>query len=175
MSLATLTKTGRAAMAKAIASRPLHLGWGAGDPAWDEPDAEIPSLIHATALQAELGRRAPASVGFVQPDEAGDVVVPTGWANDGTVEVTRYRQVTEPTPYLYIRVNYDYDNAATAVIREIGLFMDTVTKEGLPPGQRYFGPGDLEDPGLLLAAQILLPPINRSPSVRQSVEFVLPI
>ena len=29
--------------------------------------------------------------------------------------------------------------------------------------------------GLLLAAQIILPRINRSPSVRQTVEFVLPI
>ena len=47
--------------------------------------------------------------------------------------------------------------------------------EGLPPGQQYFAPADIADPGLLLAAQIVLPRINRSPSVRQTVEFVLPI
>mgnify|MGYP006878107641 FL=1 len=47
--------------------------------------------------------------------------------------------------------------------------------EGLPEGQRYFTPADLKSPGLLLAAQIILPRINRSPSVRQTVEFVLPI
>jgi hypothetical protein len=46
----------------------------------------------------------------------------------------------------------------------------------LPPGQQYFIPAEIENPGLLLAAQIILPRINRSPSVRQTVvEFVLPI
>lgn len=57
----------------------------------------------------------------------------------------------------------------------MGVFMDTAIKEGLPPGQRYFTPAELEDPGLLLAVQIITPPMNRSASVRQSVEFVLPI
>ena len=57
----------------------------------------------------------------------------------------------------------------------MGLFMDTEFVEGLPEGQRYFTPADLKSPGLLLAAQIILPRINRSPSVRQTVEFVLPI
>ena len=32
MALATLTQTGRAAIALAISSRPLHLAWGSGDP-----------------------------------------------------------------------------------------------------------------------------------------------
>ena len=49
MSLATLTNTGRAAIASAIASRPLHLAWGTGDPAWDADDASLPSLVNATA------------------------------------------------------------------------------------------------------------------------------
>jgi len=53
--------------------------------------------------------------------------------------------------------------------------MDTELKEDLPPGQRYFTPDNLKSPGLLVAAQIIVPPINRSPSVRQTIEFVLPI
>ena len=57
----------------------------------------------------------------------------------------------------------------------MGLYMDTVVKADLPPGQRYFKPDELDDPGLLLAAQIITPPINRSPSVRQSIEFVIAI
>ena len=36
-------------------------------------------------------------------------------------------------------------------------------------------PDNLKSPGLLVAAQIIVPPINRSPSVRQTIEFVLPI
>ncbi len=72
-------------------------------------------------------------------------------------------------------MNYDFADAGNAVIRELGIFMDTVTKEGLPPGQLYFTPAELEDPGRLLAAQILRPSILRSPAVRQTIEFVLPI
>ena len=53
--------------------------------------------------------------------------------------------------------------------------MATGLTDSLPPGQRYFTPGDLESPGLLVAVQIIRPAINRSPSVRQTIEFVLPI
>ncbi|MDL2275448.1 hypothetical protein LJC22_04920 [Desulfosarcina sp. OttesenSCG-928-G10] len=175
MALATLTKTGRAAIAKAIAARPLHLAWGIGNPAWDEEGAQYPSLVTMTALVTEVGRRAPASIGFVEPDNEGDIVIPVTRGEDGTVQEARYRQVPGPTPYLYMRINFDYENASNAIIREMGVFMDTVVKSDLPPGQRYFTPTDLEDPGLLLAVQIIKPPITRSPSVRQTVEYVLPI
>ena len=117
MSLATLTKAGRAAIALALSARPIHLAWGSGNP----------------------------------------------------------ESVTGPSPYLYVRTNYNFEDASNAVIREIGVFMDTELKEDLPPGQRYFTPDNLKSPGLLVAAQIIVPPINRSPSVRQTIEFVLPI
>jgi len=175
MALATLTKTGRAAIAKAILARPLHLAWGIGLEEWDAEGAQLPSLVEATALYNEVGRRAISSSGFVEPHEQGGIVIPTGVRPDGTVEESRYAQVEGPTPYIYLRVNYDFADASNAVIREIGVFMDTVTNAELPPGQRYFTPADLTDAGLLLAAQIIVPPINRSPSVRQTVEFVLPI
>lgn len=174
--LATLTKSGRAAIASAIAARPLHLAWGTGREEWDgQEDDALPSLVERTELFSEVGRRTASAVGFAEPDEAGGIVVPVGTRPDGTVEVARYRQSTEATPYLYVRVNYDFADASNAVIRELGIFMDTVTKEGLPPGQLYFTPAELEDPGRLLAAQILRPSILRSPAVRQTIEFVLPI
>lgn len=176
MALATLTQTGRAAIALAMASRPLHLAWGSGDPAWDAEGASLPSLVTATGLVAEVGRRTPSSIGFVTPDEAGDIVIPVSVGAEGAVQESRYRLVTDgPTPYLYVRTAYDYGDASNVVVREIGLFMDTEFVEGLPPGKRYFAPADIRNPGLLLAAQIITPPINRSPSVRQTVEFVLPI
>lgn len=175
MSLATLTKTGRAAIALALSTRPIHLGWASGDPAWDAADAELPSLVNATALVGELGRRTPASIGFVEPDDGGDIVIPVATGADGEVQEARYKSVTGPTPYLHIRTNYNFEDASNAVIREIGIFMDTELKEGLPAGQRYFTPQDIEKPGLLVAAQIIQPPINRSPSVRQTIEIVLPI
>ena len=107
--------------------------------------------------------------------EAGGIVIPVATGSEGAVQEARYRLVTEPTPYLYVQTAYAYSDASNAIIREMGLFMDTEFIEGLPEGQRYFTPADLKSPGLLLAAQIILPRINRSPSVRQTVEFVLPI
>lgn len=175
MALATLTSTGRAAIAKAIATRPLHLAWGSGDPAWDAPGCTLPSLINATSLTLEIGRRTPNRIGFVEPDEAGDIVIPVSAGAEGAVQEARYRLVTGPTPFLYVQTHYNYGDASNAIIREMGLFMDSEFLPDLPPGQRYFTPAEIAQPGFLLAAQIILPPINRSPSVRQTVEFVLPI
>lgn len=172
--LATLTKTGRAAIAKAIAARPLFVAWGSGAAAWDE-GGELPSLVNATGLVCEVGRRLPALVGFVTPDDAGDIVIPKGRGTDGVVQEARYRLVEGPTPYLYVQTNYDFGDAADSIIREIGVFMDAVPVAGLPAGKRYFLPAEITDPGLLLAAQVFTPPINRSPAVRQVIAFVLPL
>lgn len=177
MALATLTHQGRAAIALAMSKRPLHLAWGTGDPAWDADGATLPSLLTATALTHEVGRRTPNRIGFVEPDEAGDIIIPVSAGAEGAVQEARYRLVTDgnPTPFLYIQTNYNYEDASNVVIREMGIFMDTEMIADLPEGQRYFTPAQLASPGLLLAAQIILPAINRSPSVRQTVEFVLPI
>lgn len=176
MSLATLTKTGRAAIAKAILSRPLHMAWGSGLEAWDAmEDGQLPSVVDNTALFAEVGRRRISFSGFVTPSDEGGIVIPVGVNPDGSVEEARYAQSEEPTPYVYVRVNFDFADASSAVIREIGILMDCETNPDLPPGQMYFAPSDVTEPGLLLAAQIIRPSINRSPSVRQTVEFVLPI
>ena len=151
MSLATLTKTGRAAIALALSARPIHLAWGSGNPEWDAEEAELPSLVEATALVNELGRRTPATIGFVEPDDEGDIVIPVATGAGGEVQEARYKSVTGPSPYLYVRTNYNFEDASNAV------------------------PDNLKSPGLLVAAQIIVPPINRSPSVRQTIEFVLPI
>jgi hypothetical protein len=178
MSLATLTVSGRAAIAKAIAAQTLHFAWGMGQAGWDEdPDRkhlkEI--LIHKTALDQEIGRRLVTFVGFVTPDDEGDITVPIGRQSDGSVEQARYLSSEAPTPYLYLRVNFDYDDANDQIIREVAVFLAGQAREDLPPGQRYFRPNELADPGRLLAIQRLDPVIKRSPAVRQTFEFVLPI
>lgn len=175
MALATLTKTGRAAIAAAMANEQLYLAWGSGDEAWDQDGATLPSLVEATALAAEVGRRIVSSIGFVTPDDAGGIVIPVSQGANGEVQEARYTVSATPTPYLYVLTNFDFADAANAVIREMGVFMGGAPVSGLPAGQRYFLPAEVADPGLLLAAQIIIPSINRSPSVRQSVEFVLPI
>ena len=114
-------------------------------------------------------------MGFVTPDDEGGIVISEGLGSDGAVVTTRYRMVTEPTPYLYMQVAYDLTDAPNGIIRQMGIFVGSTVKEGLPPGQRFFTPDEIDEPGLLLAVEILQPAIPRNPQVRQAVEFVLPV
>jgi len=172
---AVLTKIGRAALVKAVKERPLFLAWGSGDPAWDTEGAEFPPLVDASALVAEVGRRIPTLVSFATPNENGGIVIPKGRTPSGEVQEARYAVSESPTPYLYVQTAYSFSDAADAVIREIAVFMDSTVKPGLPPGQQYFLPSEIDDPGLILAVQIFTPAINRSPSVRQVIDFVMPL
>lgn len=174
--LATLTNSGRSAIAAAICSRPISLGWGTGEEAWDsKTDAELPGLLKRAALFNEVGRRIVSIKGYCLPSEQGDIVVPVGSMPDGSVDVARYAQCAEPSPYLYFKAGYDFGDGGTAAIRELGLFMDAEFADGLPAGQQYFTPAQIKTPGRLLAMQILRPGILRSPTIRQTIEFVLPI
>jgi len=176
MSTATTTLAGRAFMAAAVKAQPLYLAWGSGDPEWDEmDDSDLPSMVEMTALANELGRRVPAAVGFVVPDENGSVIIPIGQDGSGTVQYARYRQVEEPSAWLYIRCNFDNADASNAVIREAAIFGGTTVDPELPPGQQYFTPGEIVHPGFMLAMEIVRPRFERSPSVRESYEFVLPV
>ena len=175
MSLATLTASGRGAIVKAIKERTLHLAWGTGNASWDEENAELPNLVNRTTLFNEIGRRAVTTSAYVTPDDAGDIVIPVTAGENSEITEARYSISNDPTPYLYVRVAYDFNDAPNAVIRELGVFMDTVVDESVPQGQKYVTPDLVTDGGILLAMQIVTPPINRSPSVRQTIEFVLPI
>ncbi len=176
MSLATVTTSGRAFLAKVLKDQNLHIAWGEGDPAWDDlPDGDLPGLVDATGLSAELGRRVPASVGYVLPDEEGAISIPVGMDGQGNVQYQRYTTTDMPSPWLYIRCNFDNADAASGTIREMALFGGTVLAPGLPPGQQYFTPGEISDPGFLMAMEIVRPSFGRSPSVRESYEFVLPL
>lgn len=175
MSIATLTTAGRAAFALSVSKQALHVALAQGDPAWDNEDAVLPDTVTMTALTNEMGRRVPNIVGFVTPDENGGIVISEGLGADGAAITSRYRMVTEPSPYLYVQVAYDLTDAPTGIIRQMGIFVGCTVKEGLPPGQRFFVPDEIAEPGLLLAVEILQPAIPRNPQVRQAVEFVLPI
>lgn len=174
MALATLTQTGRAAIAQAISNETLYLAWGSGLEAWDATGAVLPSLVTATSLVNEVGRRLCSSVGFVTPDNSGSIVIPVSSGSE-EVQEARYSVSATPTPYLYVLTNFDFSDASNATIREMGVFMGGSVNPSLPAGQRYFTPGQVVNKGLLLACQIITPKIERSPSVRQTVEFVLPI
>lgn len=154
-----LTKSGRVVIAESIAARPLHLAWGTGDGAWLTPPSES---VNATGLQSEIGRRVASEVAYVVPDENGDIVLPNGkFSRSGT-----------PTNHLYVRTSFNFVDASSSVIREIGLFSGTVAQSGLPDGQQYFTPGEISSPGRLLHLENLAP-IYRSPAIRPSFEVVV--
>ena len=75
-----------------------------------------------TALIAEVGRRLVEETHFVEADEEGEIVVPTG----------RYRVVAEPSRHLFVRVRFDFEDASTSVIREQGLFVGCETDPAYP-------------------------------------------
>lgn len=174
MFLATLTDTGRAAMALAVKNMGLSFAWGSGSENWTESDM-AESLRSEKTLHHELGRRLPNQVAFVLPDADGEITLPVGRNPDETVEQARYRIVDAPSNYLYMRVAFDFAEASAETIREVGVFSGAKPKAECPPGQRYFKPEELADPGLILSIQRLDPAIERSPAVRQSFEFVLQI
>lgn len=152
---------GRVLTAEWLSQQPLHLAWGAGNPAWD--DVPSPEPVDATALVAELGRRTVTQVGFVVPNVDGQIETPQG----------NYALSGVPTRWLYVRTVFAFNEEPTARIRELGLFVGTEVAGGLPPGQRYFTPAQVTDPGrlyLLDRGQNLI----RNGSVRPAFEYVLP-
>lgn len=158
--MAILTNSGRVAMAESVMARPIHLAWGSGSAAWDT--TPVPETVNDTALVDEVGRRLVSQARYCTPDENGEIVVPTG----------RFTESATPTRHIYLRFNFDFTDAPTASIREVAVFVGTQTDPDLPPGQMYFEPADVVSPGTLLVIERTTK-FDRSPSVRQSFEFVV--
>lgn len=147
-------------MAESVKIRPIHLAWGSGDAAWDT--APVPETFSDAALVNEIGRRLVSQVRYCTPSEVGEIIVPTGV----------FTESATPTRHLYFRFNFDFGDAPTASIREVAVFIGAQTNAALPPGQMYFEPADVTDPGILLVIE-RTQKFDRSPSVRQSFEFVV--
>lgn len=158
--MAILTNSGRVAMAKSVKAQALHLAWGSGDAAWDTTPQ--PEQITATALLNEIGRRKVTYVAYCEPNEAGEIIVPTG----------RFSETLTPTKHLYMRYAFDFTDAPTSTIRELAVFVGTETDPDLPAGQMYFDPAQVVDPGTLLVIEHIAK-FDRSASVRQTFEFVV--
>ena len=160
--MAVLQNTGRIALARAVAAQPIHLAWGRGLPAWD--DLPEPEPTNITGLVDEIGRRTATQVGYVVPDAAGDIELPSG---------DRYTASAEPTKWLFVRFTFNYADAEGETVRELGIFLGTQPAAGLPAGQRYFTPGQLASAGEIYALE-RLPAFPRNGAVRQVFEYVLP-
>ncbi|AZU37853.1 hypothetical protein BBB02_05220 [Wolbachia endosymbiont of Bemisia tabaci] len=121
-----------------------------------------PELITSEKLLNELGRRTANEVLFCTGDENGELVTPSG----------RFKPSNVPTNNLYLKFTFDFTDAANQVIRELGVMVGTKIKEGLPEGQRYFEPKDVENPGILLVLEHTVPLI-RTAATRETFSFVV--
>ncbi|WP_264711482.1 hypothetical protein [Wolbachia endosymbiont (group A) of Andrena haemorrhoa] len=121
-----------------------------------------PELITSEKLLNELGRRTANEVLFCTGDENGELVTPSG----------RFRPSNVPTNNLYLKFTFDFTDAANQVIRELGVMVGTKVKKGLPTGQRYFEPKDVENPGILLVLEHTVPLIRTS-ATRETFSFVV--
>lgn len=157
---AILVDSARVAMAEAIMARSLHLAWGSGDQAWDT--TPVADSTSETALVTEVGRRIITSAQYCYADTNGSIQVPTG----------NFSPSSTATNSIYMRFNFDFSDSPVATIRELGVFVGTVTNPSLPSGQMYFLPTDIVSPGRLLVAE-RIPAFTRSANVRQAFEFVV--
>lgn len=152
---------GRIAVAELVATQPIHVAWGTGNPAWDITPEPEPN--NATVLVAEVGRRMATQVAFVNPDPTGAIETPQG----------NFSLSATPTRHLYVRVAFAFNEASDARIRELGVFIGTTVQAGLPAGQRYFTPTQIVNPGRLYLLD-RSQNFQRNGSVRPSFEYVLP-
>jgi hypothetical protein len=158
--MSTFTKSGRIAIAESVALRPCHVAWGPGDGAWTTPPAED---INATAVTSEIGRRLCTEVAFLVANPAGDIVVPAG---------TYSRSTTGSTNIVLFRAQFDFADASSDVIRQLGLVVGCTTNPGLPSGQQYFTPGQIVLPGRLVEINNVNP-IFRSPAIRETAQLIV--
>ena len=157
-----LQDAGRIALAQAFAARTLHIAIGAGLPAWDA--APEPPGSDQTTLVAEVGRRLVTDIRFVVPDPDGSISMPSG---------NRYNFSDTPTAWLLLQATFDYAEAQGEQVREMGLFLDGATDPALPPGQYFFTPSQVTQPGGLYALERRA--VETRSGERQSVErLVIP-
>lgn len=159
--MAILTTSGRIGIARSVKAQEVFLAWGTGDVSWGTtPPTE--GLLASTSLVNEVGRRICEHVEFCEPDAQGEIVTPTG----------RFTATLTPTNNLHFEVLFDFEDAAELEIREFGLFTNTVVADGLPSGQKYFLPNQIEDIGSLLVVERCAP-IYRQAMTREQENFVI--
>lgn len=159
--MAILVAAGRATYQAAIKNRPIHLAWGSGDESWGSTPPE--ETLSSTALLNEVGRREALQVEFVTPDPAGVIEVPEG----------NFSISSTPTRYLFLDFHFAFADAATTVIREAAVFVDTVRAVGVSPSKAYLLPSEVDNPGRILVLEHLNPAVIRSPAVRERFQYVI--
>lgn len=158
--MSILTLSGRVALASLMKSQPLHVGIGFGDGAWNTPPLESGS---ESGLLGAIGFRKATEVSYVVASMSGEIVTPTG---------AIFTRTMTPTRNLYIRTDFDYEDATGSTVRESGIFVGLVPLPSLPTTQRYFDLAQVVDPGVLLSLSNR-EPFFRFPNTRERFETVI--
>ena len=125
--------------------------------------APEPEPSNQSTLTDEIGRRVATQVAYCRPDPAGEIELASG----------RYALSPEPSTNVYLKFVFMFEEAATETVRELGVFLGTQTRPGLPAGQRYFSPDELVARGRLYCLE-RVSAFPRNGATRQMFEYVLP-
>lgn len=115
-----------------------------------------------TTLLEEVGRRESSNVQFCEPDV------------NGTIEASgqKWSTTLTPTKYLYLEFKFDSADAVGNIIHQFGIFVGTTKALGVPLGQMYLEPADIDDPGELYQIENV-EPFTRNAGKRENYEVVL--
>ena len=165
--MSVLTFSARCAFLQYVLSCPLHIAVGTGDASWGDvpPDPEY----EATSLVNEKGRIRLTQWFYVNEDPDGDIEMPGK---------RFYKQSNTPTRMAYLFFACGYNDAppnGIRGIREVGVFINTRVKAGLPSRQIFFTPDQIDSPGTLLTLEHLTDPDNIIPDKRGGYETILTI
>lgn len=93
--------------------------------------------VLATDLLEEIGRRRVVISHYVVPDPGG--IIGIGEDNFSVSDT--------PTNYLYIKFILDPSDGGSETICQLGLFVNVVPKNTVPPGQFWLLPSEIEEAG----------------------------
>ena len=160
--MAILTYSARIAWARYLLSRDLYLAIGRGKSSWDtEPEAID---YNATALINEVGRKKMTRSFFVVEDDNGIYEMPSG---------RKYAYSGTPTRQIYLNCEFNYGEGVAAPVREVGVFVDTEIRSGLPETQTYFTPDQIKNVGNLILLEHLDTPETFTPTKKGSYGTIL--
>ena len=166
--MAILTDAARIVLIQYILTRPIHLAIGEGLESWYNNSGGVPDPpdYDATGLVKELGRKKLTQSFFVVEDDDGDIDMPGG---------RKYKHSETPTRNIYLSFAFNYGEGIQKIIREVGVFINTQTKSGLPAKQTYFTPEEITNKGTLIMLEHLDDPDKFTPNKKGSYGTVLTI
>ncbi|MCG9767899.1 hypothetical protein EXT48_12045 [Pseudoalteromonas sp. CO348] len=158
--MATLTLQGRKALARLMQQQAIYLAWGNGASSWD--NTLPPTPTNTTQLTNLIGYRKAKQIRFCEPDEQGEIQVPTG----------KFRLSDTASQHLYCQFTYDFEDGLGEHIRELGLMLGTTPKTGIPAGKYYLLPDEVVEAGELILLEHRTA-LFRDQGVRETFEFVI--